>query len=281
MPAMPSIAGRTVAITGSARGIGAAIADEVVRRGGKVLLGDLTGTETVAERLGTAATAGWLDVTDDASFAAWFALADVDVLVNNAGVMWVGAYDEEPASAGARMMDVNFWGLVRGTRLAVKHFRARGHGHVVSVTSLASKIGPVGEATYGATKHAAYGYLSAVRHELHGSGVDISVVMPAVVETELAAGTQSGGVARLTPAQVAHAVVDVIEQPRFETYVPSRTGALVRLLAVLPQSARDLIYRRLVPDQVQLLDRSARGAYERTMVGDAAPAPRPPSARGR
>ena len=92
--------------------------------------------------------------------------------------------------------------------------------------------------------------------------------MPSVVETDMAAGTASGGVARLTPAQVAGAVVDVIERPRFETYVPARAGALVRLLAVLPQSASDLLYRRLVPDQVKVLDRSVRNEYERTMAGE-------------
>lgn len=259
---MTTLSGKTVAITGAARGIGAATAEEVVRRGGRVLLGDLSGTEEVAARLGDRATAGTLDVTDDASFAAWLDLAEIDVLVNNAGVMWVGPYEEEPERVGRKMMDVNFWGLVRGTRLAVRQFRARGGGHVVSVTSLASKIGPVGEATYGATKHAAYGYLSAVRHELRASGVEISVVMPAVVETEMAAGTSSGGIARLTPQQVASAVVDCIERPRFEVYVPARTQALVRLFAVLPQAARDALYVRLVPDQLKLLDRSVRTEYE-------------------
>ena len=265
---MSALTGRTVAITGAARGIGAAIAAEVVRRGGRVLLGDLdaAAVASLADGLGAAAVSGPLDVTDEASYVAWLALAEVDVLVNNAGVMWVGPYDEEPDSAGRRMMDVNFWGVVRGTRLVLPAMRARRRGHVVTVASLASYIGPRGEATYGATKHAVHGWTKAVRAELRGSGVDFSLVMPAVVETELAAGTSSGGVPRLTPEQVATAVVDVIEKPRFEVFVPTRTGLLIRLFALLPQRGRDLMYEKLVPDQVRAADKRAREEYERRTV---------------
>ena len=265
---MPSLTGRTVAITGAARGIGAAIAEEVVRRGGRVLLGDLdaAAVAAVAERLGPGALSGPLDVTSDDSYRSWLELAQVDVLVSNAGVMWVGAYDEEPPDAGKRMMDVNFWGVVRGTRLVLPGMLARRSGHVVTVASLASYIGPRGEATYGATKHAVHGWLKAVRAEVRGRGVDFTLVMPAVVETELAAGTSAGGVERLTPQQVAVATVDAIEEPRFEVFVPGRTGLLVRLLALLPQRGRDAMYERLVPDQVHAADKRAREEYERRTV---------------
>lgn len=262
------VQGRTVAVTGAARGIGAAIAGEVVRRGGRVLLGDLD-AETVAATaagLGPGATSGPLDVTDDASYASWLAGTDVDVLVSNAGVMWVGAYDEEPPGAGFRMMDVNFWGVVRGTRLVLPAMLARGGGHVVTVASLASCIGPRGEATYGASKHAVHGWLKAVRAELRGRGVEFTVVMPAVVETALAAGTSPGGAPLLTPEQVAVATVDAIEKPRFEVFVPARTGVLIRLFALLPQRGRDLLYERLVPDQVRATDRAQRAEYENKHV---------------
>ena len=263
----------TIAITGAARGIGLAIAEELVRRGRPVLLGDLSGDEiaAVAARLGPLAVAGPLDVTDDASYTAWLALAPVGALVNNAGVMWVGSYAEEPEAAGRTMMDVNFWGVVRGTRLVLPGFVARGGGHVVTVASVASHVAPSGEATYAATKHAVRGWLSGVRAELRGSGVDISIVLPAVVETELAAGTASGGVARLAPAQVAVAVAGVLATPRFETFVPARTGALVRVMALLPQRGRDLMFARLVPDQVTATDKAAREDYQRRAGWDSSP----------
>lgn len=268
-PDTTPLAGRTVAVTGAARGIGAAIAAEVVRRGGRVLMGDLDAAEVaaVAERLGPAAQAARLDVTDDASYGQWLTLADVDVLVNNAGVMWVGRHDEEPETAGRRMMDVNFWGVVRGTRLVLPAMRARRRGHVVTVASLASYIGPIGEATYGATKHAVHGWTKAVRAELRGSGVNFTLVLPAVARTELAHGTSPGrGSRMLTPEEVATATVDAIERPRFEVFVPARTGPLIRLFALLPQRGRDALYRALVPDQLALADRAARAEYESRQV---------------
>ena len=274
MATSTAVTGRTVAITGAARGIGAAIAEELVRRGALVLLGDLdvTAVQQVASRLGEHAVAAPLDVTDDASYAAFLEVGDrafgkpLDTLVNNAGVMWVGAFDEEPETAARRMMDVNFFGVVRGTRLVLQAMRARRKGHVVTVASAASYIAPAGEATYAATKHAVHGWVSAVREELRGSGVDLTLVMPVVVETELAAGTSPGGVPPLKPEQVAVAVADVLEKPRFEVFVPARVGLLTRAFAVLPQRGRDVMTDRLVPNQVTATDRAARAAYEQREV---------------
>jgi NADP-dependent 3-hydroxy acid dehydrogenase YdfG len=248
----------TIAITGAARGIGAAIARECSARGYRVLLGDLEESVVdLAEELG--GVGGLLDVTSQASYEAWWALVDhVDVLVNNAGVMWVGPHDQEPEATARRQFEVNFHGVVRGTRLALAH----GTRTVVTVASAASYVAPAGEATYTATKHAVRGWMTSVRQELRGTGVQLCLVMPTVVETELAAGTSPGGVPMLQPVDVAKAVADVIAKPRFETFVPSRVSALARLLALLPQRGRDLAYARLVPDQVRSADRSKRADYE-------------------
>jgi hypothetical protein len=178
----------------------------------------------------------------------------VDVLVNNAGIMWVGSFADEPEAVARKQFDVNFHGVVRGTRLAL----AGGTRTVVTVASAASFIAPAGEATYAATKHAVHGWMTSVRQELRGQGVELCLVLPTVVETELAAGTASGGVPPLTPADVARAVVGVIAKPRFETFVPGRVTVLARLLALLPQRGRDLMYARLVPDQVRMTDQSKR-----------------------
>ena len=252
----------TVAVTGAARGIGEAIARTLAGRGYCLLLGDLDASVVdLATSLG--GVGGVLDVTDQASYEAWLALVpSVDVLVNNAGVMWVGAFDAEPFDVARKQFDVNFHGVVRGTRLVLPAMRARRSGLVVTVASVASYISPAGEATYAATKHAVLGWMKAVRQELAGSGVTLALVLPTVVETELALGTASGGVPRLSPADVALAVAAVIEKPRFETFVPSKVSGLVRALAVLPQRGRDAMYKRLVPNQVTATDPSVRADYE-------------------
>jgi NADP-dependent 3-hydroxy acid dehydrogenase YdfG len=266
---MAGVAQRVVAVTGGARGIGEAIGRALAARGARVALGDVdeAAVRATAEAIGRGTIGCPLDVTSIASFAAFIEqvereLGPVDVLVNNAGVMWVGYAADETEATALRQFDVNFHGVARGMRLVLPGMRARRSGHVVNIASVASRVAPAGEATYAATKHAVLGYSTAVREELRGSGVDLSVVMPVVVETELAAGTSSGGVSALAPEDVAAAVVRAIERPRFEVFVPARVGALTRLLALLPQRGRDLLYGRLVPDQAAETAAAARRDYE-------------------
>ncbi|BCJ74044.1 short-chain dehydrogenase [Catellatospora sp. IY07-71] len=263
------VAGLTVAVTGAARGIGAAVAARLAGAGARVVLGDLdlAAAEATAAALPGESRAVGLDVTEQDSVDAFLDAAEqaygpVDVLVNNAGVMWVGPFGAEPERAARRQFDVNVHGVRHGFLAAVPRMRARGRGQVVTVASAASRISPPGEATYAATKHAVYGYAAAVRQELRGTGVHVSLVMPSVVETELALGTSHGSVPRLRPADVAAAVERVIRRPRFEVFVPGRLDPLTRLLALLPQAGRDLAYRLLVPDQVALGDGGARAAYQ-------------------
>jgi short-subunit dehydrogenase len=265
-----------VAVTGGARGIGAAIAAEVVRRGGRAAVGDvdMKAAAAAAAALGGGAVGLPLDVTDSESFAAFLdeaerALGPIDVLVNNAGIMWVGRFAEEPEEVALRQFDVNLHGVIRGTKLAAARMRARGRGQIVNVASAASKVAPPGEATYSATKHAVYGYSVAVREELRGSGVEVSVVMPALVQTELAAGTAGGRAPTLQPEQVAAAAVDAMERPRFDVFVPRNLTVLARLMAVLPERARVRFARFVVPDQVRETDQAARREYEeRALAAD-------------
>src|SRR5699024_11832086 len=148
----------------------------------------------------------------------------------------------------ARQVDVDLHGVMRGVKLTAPAMRERGHGQIVTIASGASKLPPAGEATYAATKHAVYGYLTAVRTELHGSAGQLSVVMPGVVDTELAAGTSTGPTRRLAPADVAASVLEVVRRPRFELTVPRRLGFVARLAAVLPDPARFRLLRAVVPN---------------------------------
>ncbi|GAA1084032.1 SDR family oxidoreductase [Tsukamurella strandjordii] len=273
-----SIAGKRIAITGAGAGIGAATARLLAAHGAAVWLGDLdpAAADAVAGEIraagGTAGTAP-LDVADEASFAAFLDAAEadgpLDVLVNNAGVMWVGPFLDESAGSVQRQVAVNLIGPITGTRLAARRMVPRGRGLIVTVASAASKLSPAGEATYSGTKHGVYGFLKAARRELRGTGVELSVVMPAVVDTALAAGTTTGAAALLTPEAIAGAIGATVARPRFEVHVPRTVGLLHRLQTLVPQPVKDLLDRYLIPDQVRTADRAVRSGYERDALGDA------------
>ena len=91
--------------------------------------------------------------------------------------------------------------------------------------------------------------------------------MPGVVDTELAAGTATGAAQLLQPSDVAAAVLDAVERPRFEVTLPAHLGPVVGLVGVLPQWLRDIVLRRTVPNQVVAVAGSSnRSAYEKRLL---------------
>ena len=237
------IEGLLVAVTGAGRGIGLATARALAARGARVVLGDLDGDLAAREAAAIGATGAALDVTRRDSFAAFLAAAGpLDVLVNNAGVMHVGPFLDETDEWTRRQVDVNLHGVILGMKLALPAMVARGSGHVVNVASAAAKIGVPREAVYAASKHAVLGLTESVRLELRGSGVDLSVVMPGLVRTDLAAGTLEAGIV-LRPEDVAQAIVAALERPRFDVYVPRAYAAISALGSLLPRRAREAMLR--------------------------------------
>ena len=270
------VVNQVVAITGGARGIGKATAAEFACRGARVAIGDIDaelGRASAAE-LGRDVVALALDVTERSSFEAFLeqvedTVGPVDVLVNNAGIMPLSPLVSERDEIARRQVDINVHGVILGTKLALERMVPRGRGHVVNMASAAGKGGFPGGATYCATKHAVVGLSEAARAELRGTGVDISVVMPAVVNTELGSGLpHSRGVKVVEPSDVAEAIIAAVERPRFEVYVPRSLGPLFKLMAALPRPGRELIARVLKGDQVLAHpDPAVRAAYERRAAG--------------
>jgi NAD(P)-dependent dehydrogenase (short-subunit alcohol dehydrogenase family) len=265
------VSGRVVAITGAARGIGFAAARALSQAGAKIAIGDLDGDVAAesAAALPNAAIGLALDVTDRDSFDAFLTRAEeelgpLDVLVNNAGVMFVGSFFDEDDGAARKMTEVNFYGTLTGMKLAERRMRGRG-GHIVNVASMSCWIVAPGEATYSGTKHAVKGVAEALRFELAGSGIDLSLVFPAVVETELAAGTTSGRSRMLSPDEIGAAILETVRHPREEVFVPRHLGPLLRGYAGLPPRARKAIARLAGVDKVATGagTRAARAEYER------------------
>ncbi len=246
--------GKVVAITGGARGIGRATADELERRGATVAIGDLPE----------------LDVTDRDSFERFLdrVVRDhgrLDVLVNNAGIMIVGPLAEARAGAASKVIDVNVKGVMHGMQLASPRLQ-RG-GHVVNLISSSAWIAPPALAVYSASKHAARGLTDAMREELRAAGISVTGVYPGVVDTDLAVGTRPArGSKMISPAEVAAAVADAIERPRDELFVPRSLGPLLRTYQALPIRGRRLFGRAIgIDDLYGSVDPASRAAYEQSL----------------
>jgi len=266
-----SLAGKVVVITGGGRGIGAATGSALSRLGATVAIGDLDldVAKRTADELDDAVALP-LDVTDRAAFTAFLdevekQLGPIDVLINNAGIMPIGMLDEEDDNTTRHLLEINLHAVIHGTREAMNRMRPRRTGHIVNIGSVAGKAGFPGVATYCATKHGVVGLSEAVRTELRGSGVEVSVVLPAIVRTELTAGVQDARfVKSIRPEEVAAAIADALRFPRFEVFVPRALGVTDRVTRLLPRRAGEWVVRRMKGDQVMVnaANSVARKEYE-------------------
>jgi short-subunit dehydrogenase len=273
------LSGLIVVITGAGRGIGAATAAALSRHGAKVVLADLDGDLAVAtaSRLGGARGVP-VDVTDHAAFTTMLDdvehdLGPIDVLINNAGIMPVVAIEDETEESIERQLAINLHAVIHGTREAVRRMKPRGRGHIVNVASLAGVVSVAGIATYSATKHGVVGYSEAARHELRGTGVDISCVMPGIVRTELTSGmSDAPGLRSIAPEDVAAAIVATIQKPRFDVFVPKTLSGAARMQHFMPRAAAEALSRwtgasHVISDAIGNADRDA---YESRAARDVA-----------
>jgi NADP-dependent 3-hydroxy acid dehydrogenase YdfG len=283
------LAGQTAAITGGARGIGRATAQALMAQGMRVAIGDvdLAAAEQTAAELGASAVALALDVTDRESFSRFLddaeeQLGPVDVLINNAGIMPVGPFIDEDDLTARRLVDINIHGVLIGMKLALARMVPRNRGHIVNIASQAGKYGAPGGATYSATKHAVVGLSEAVRGELRlmGADIDLSYVMPFVVNTELGGGlVEARGMRKLEPQDVAEAIVDALQHRTVEVWVPKSARRTHVLGTLMPRRLAEGVARVMKADQILTgADTNARRAYE-LRASRSEPSLPPPSER--
>ena len=278
------LSGRVVAITGAARGIGRATARLLAERGMRVAIGDIdrTTAESTAREIGHGVRAYEVDVTSRASFAQFLDAVErdvgpLDVLINNAGIMPLSRLVDEPDARAQRQIDINVNGVLYGMKEALPRFGARRSGHLVNIASSAGKAGYPGAATYCGTKAFVINASEAVRAETRGSGIEVSCVMPGVVNTELTSGLhETRGVQKVEPEEVAEAIAEALEHPRFDVFVPKAIGPIGAFLGLFPRRVRDLAGRAFGTDTLlDQVDTAERSAYERRTSGETEEEERP------
>ncbi|CCD99678.1 SDR family NAD(P)-dependent oxidoreductase [Bradyrhizobium sp. STM 3809] len=201
---MTAINKAVAAITGAASGIGRALALELGARGCDLALADRdeAGLVSVAAELapvGRKVTTHRLDVGDPAAIAQFAADATaahpgLNIVVNNAGVALFGAFHEIDQAEIEWLFNINFWGVVHGTRAFLPHLARQREAHIVNLSSIFGIIAPPGQSAYAAAKFAVRGFSESLRHELAmaNSPVKLSVVHPGGVATAIARNARAG-----------------------------------------------------------------------------------------
>lgn len=236
---MIELSGAVVCVTGGARGIGKATATELIRRGARVWIGDLDQAEAehTAHQIG--ANAVRLDVTDPESFATFHEAAAADgpitMLVNNAGIQYMGPFVDQKLALYHREVAVNLVGVINGMHIFLPGMLARNRGHIVNVASMAAKVTTPGMSVYCATKYAVAALSRSVRAEIAGTDVTLSTVFPTAVHTDLTAGVSLDLLPTRQPADIAAAIVGSARRPHNEITVPRWLAPFGAVEEVIPE----------------------------------------------
>ena len=258
-------------VTGAAGGIGRAIAVSLARRGCHLVLADIdetgmAGTAAMVQPYRVRVSQHRLDVADRVAVAAFPDIvaaehSGVDVLVNNAGVAVGGTFEQVAEEDFEWLFEINFWGVVRMTRAFLPLLRASDDAQVVNISSVYGIVAPPEQTAYSASKFAVRGFTEALRHELEGSGVGVSVVHPGGVATSIAdkarvpAGVTEDVIAqrrekhrkllRLPSPIAGETIVRGIERRESRILVGSDAKALSLIARLLPRRYWKVLVRRM------------------------------------
>jgi butyryl-CoA dehydrogenase len=253
--------GRVAAITGAGSGIGRALAYELARRGAHVALADIDDAglaETASECEGRGAKTTWqhLDVAERAAVYAWAdrVVSDhgrVNLIVNNAGVALGATVESMSYEDFEWLMNINFWGVVYGTKAFLPHLKASGEGHIVNLSSVFGLISVPTQSAYNAAKFAVRGFTDSLRMELEMEGAPVSVttVHPGGIKTNIARS------ARIDPSVVAMA--DDAEEARHDferVFITEPEKAARQILTAVERDRR----RALIGPDAKVVDFASR-----------------------
>ncbi len=263
---------RVAAITGAGSGIGRALAVDLAGRGAALALSDVDadGLETttdLCEEHGVVVTSQRVDVADRAAVHAWAdeVVADhgrVNLVVNNAGVALSSSVDSMDYDDFEWLMNINFWGVVYGTKAFLPHLKASGEGHIVNLSSVFGLVSIPSQAAYNAAKFGVRGFTDALRIELdiERCGVSATTIHPGGIKTNIARNSRRDGsaeglglgpdddgegfdsIARTSPEDAAAQILRAVERNRRRALI----GPDARLFDLASRLPATLYQRGLV-----------------------------------
>jgi NAD(P)-dependent dehydrogenase (short-subunit alcohol dehydrogenase family) len=290
---MKSFAGKVAAITGAASGMGRSLSIALARRGCEVAISDVdeVGLAETA-RLAKAAssvrvTAKRVDVSDESAVRSWAQLVASEhgrcnLVFNNAGIAYVATIEGGDPAEFERIIDIDFWGVVHGTRAFLPFLRASGDGHVINTSSVFGLIAFPGNGSYNAAKFAVRGFTEALRIELEMSGAPVSAtcVHPGGIKTNIARAS------KVHPSMADLGIDDLEEaRNRFERgFRVSADDAAETILRGVQKNARRVLIG-VDAHVIDLMQRIVPGRYHgllvhvsRRVLGGRASASRQPAA---
>lgn len=273
---MEGFAGKVAVVTGAGSGIGQALAIELGRSGAKLAISDvdtegLAVTEERLKAIGAPVKADRLDVTEREAFQLYADAVKehygkVNQIYNNAGIAFTGDVEVSQFKDIERVMDVDFWGVVNGTKAFLPHLIASGDGHVVNVSSVFGLFSVPGQAAYNAAKFAVRGFTEALRQEmtLAKHPVKVTTVHPGGIKTAIARNaTAADGLdanelakafdkklASTSPQRAATIILEAVRKNRARVLVGPDAKALdliVRITGSGYQRLLGLVISRVMP----------------------------------
>ncbi len=274
---MEGFAGKVAVVTGAGSGIGQALAIELARSGAKVAISDINteGLAVTEERLkamGASVKADRLDVTEREAFELYADavvehFGKVNQVYNNAGIAFAGAIEVSGFKDIEKVMDVDFWGVVNGTKVFLPHLIASGDGHVINVSSIFGLFAVPGQAAYNAAKFAVRGFTEALRQEMLVAGhpVKVTTVHPGGIKTNVVRNMTTVGdvdhakltktfdkkLAYTSPEKAAKIILDGVRKNRARVLVGPDAKTLdliVRLTGSGYQRLFSTVMSRMVPE---------------------------------
>ena len=276
---MEGFVGKVAAVTGAGSGIGRALALELGRSGASLAISDvdaegLAQTEEQLKAIGAPVRSDRLDVTEREAFQVYADYINehygkVNQIYNNAGIAYTGDVDISHFKDIERVMDVDFWGVVNGTKAFLPYLSASGDGHVVNISSLFGLMSMPGQAAYNSAKFAVRGFTEALRQEmvLNREPVKVTSVHPGGIKTAIA---RNGLTAEGVSAQAQSSFFD----KRLASTTPRRAAEII-LDGVRKNKARVLVGQDAVV--LDLIVRVTGSHYQRLfapVIGRMKPASR-------